>query len=60
MICGIAAGPAASRRFRNWACVHTDATVVISLITTFAGGLLPTTVISAIAGLLHGSLIGCG
>ena len=31
--------------------VHTDATVVISLIVTLAGGLLPSTVISAMAGL---------
>ncbi len=35
----------------NELCVHTDATVVISLIVTFAGGLLPSTVISAMAGL---------
>ncbi len=54
--------PAAIRRLSGWpwsvassrncAFVHTDATVVISLITTLAGGLLPTTVINAIAGLL--------
>jgi hypothetical protein len=28
-------------------CVHTDATVVISLMTTLPGGVAPTTVMSA-------------
>ena len=36
----------------NCACVQTDAIVVNSLMTTRAGGLLPTTANSAIAGLL--------
>ena len=36
---------------RNCAWVHTEATVVISLIVTLAGGLLPITVMSAMAGL---------
>src|SRR6516164_2729558 len=36
---------------RNCAFVQTDATVVISLMTTWAGGLLPKTAKSAIAGL---------
>src|SRR5262249_31693959 len=35
----------------NWLCVHTVATVVISLIVTLAGGCAPTDAISAIAGL---------
>src|SRR5262249_16016676 len=35
----------------NCACVHTDATVVISLMTTLAGGVFPTTASSATAGL---------
>ena len=35
----------------NCACVTTDAMVVNSLMVTRAGGLLPTTAISAIAGL---------
>lgn len=36
---------------RNWALVHTDATVVNSLIVTLAGGFLPSTATNAIAGL---------
>ena len=36
----------------NCACVTTDAMVVNSLMVTRAGGLLPRTAISAIAGLL--------
>src|SRR5262249_54234988 len=36
----------------NWLCVHTDATVVISLIVTLAGGFAPTGAISAVAGVL--------
>src|SRR5262245_6756618 len=35
----------------NWLCVHTVATVVISLIVTLAGGCAPTEAISAMAGL---------
>src|SRR5215510_1514030 len=35
----------------NWLCVHTVATVVISLIVTLAGGRAPTDAISAMAGL---------
>src|SRR5262245_64204854 len=35
----------------NWLCVHTVATVVISLMVTFAGGCAPTDAIRAIAGL---------
>src|SRR5215472_10824348 len=35
----------------NWLCVHTVATVVISLIVTLAGGCAPTDAISAMAGL---------
>src|SRR5215471_14080444 len=35
----------------NWLCVHTVATVVISLIVTLAGGCAPNDAISAIAGL---------
>src|SRR5215470_10438461 len=35
----------------NWLCVHTVATVVISLIVTLAGSCAPTDVISAMAGL---------
>src|SRR5215475_14471189 len=35
----------------NWLCVHTVATVVISLIVTLAGGGAPTEAISAMAGL---------
>src|SRR5271169_837812 len=45
---------------RNWAWVQTDATVVISLIVTLAGGVLPSTVISAIAGLLVAALLTAG
>ena len=44
----------------NWLCVHTDATVVISLIVTFAGGLLPSTVIRAITGLAPPALFAVG
>lgn len=33
----------------NWLCVHTAATVIISLIVTIASSLLPTTVNSAMA-----------
>lgn len=33
----------------SWLCVHTDATVVISLIVTVGGALAPSTVISAMA-----------
>ena len=33
----------------NWLCVHTEATVVISLIVTFARALAPSTVINAVA-----------
>ena len=36
---------------RNCALVHTEATVVISLMTTLAGGVLPNTVSRAMAGL---------
>src|SRR5215475_1361226 len=36
----------------NWLCVHTVATVVISLIVTLAGGCAPIDAISAMAGLL--------
>src|SRR5262245_39985281 len=35
----------------NWLCVHKDATVGISFMAMFAGGLVPNTAISAIAGL---------
>src|SRR5215475_541676 len=35
----------------NWLCVHTVATVVISLIVTLADGCAPTDAISAMAGL---------
>src|SRR5262252_374488 len=35
----------------NWLCVHTVATVVISLIVTLAGGCAPTDAIRAMAGL---------
>jgi hypothetical protein len=35
----------------NWLWVHTEATVVISLIVTLAGAWAPSTVSSAIAGL---------
>src|SRR5215475_15075047 len=35
----------------NWLCVHTVATVVISLIVTLAGGCAPTEAISTMAGL---------
>src|SRR5499425_3127777 len=35
----------------NWVCVHTVATVVISLIVTFADGCAPTDAIRAMAGL---------
>src|SRR5215470_13613745 len=35
----------------NWLCVHTVATVVISLIVTLAGGCAPTDAINAMAGL---------
>src|SRR5262245_16652548 len=41
----------------NWLCVHTEAIVVISLMVTVAGGLLPTTVIKAIAALLPAALL---
>jgi len=45
------AGPLSVAPTRNCAFVQTDATVVISLRTTWAGGLLPKTANSAIAGL---------
>src|SRR5215472_3164719 len=45
------AGPLSVAPTRNCAFVQTDATVVISLITTWAGGLLPKTASRAIAGL---------
>ncbi len=44
----------------NWLCVHTEATVVISLIVIFAGGLLPSTVISAMVGLAPPALFAVG
>jgi hypothetical protein len=44
----------------NWLCVHTEATVVISLIVTLAGGVLPSTVIRAMAGLLPAALLAVG
>src|SRR5215472_6721731 len=46
------AGPLSVAPTRNCAFVQTDATVVISLMTTWAGGLPPRTVNNAIAGLL--------
>src|SRR5215467_846889 len=46
------AGPLSVEPTRNCAFVQTDATVVISLMTTLAGGLLPMTANNAIAGLL--------
>src|SRR5271156_2291299 len=62
--------PAAMRRLSGWpwsvvssrncAFVHTDATVVISLTTTLAGGLLPRTAIKAIAGLSPAALLAAG
>src|SRR5215471_21646020 len=45
------AGPLSVAPIRNCAFVQTEATVVISLITTWAGGLLPKTANRAIAGL---------
>src|SRR6516165_2515918 len=45
------AGPLIAVPSRNCAWVHTDATVVISLTAALAGGLLPSTVMSARAGL---------
>src|SRR5215469_14131703 len=45
-------GPLSVAPTRNCAFVQTDATVVISLMTTWAGGLPPRTVNNAIAGLL--------
>jgi hypothetical protein len=44
----------------NWLCVHTEATVVISLIVTIAGALLPSTVIRAIPELLPAALFAVG
>src|SRR5215467_11946851 len=44
-------GPLSVAPTRNCAFVQTDATVVISLMTTCAGGLLPKTANRAIAGL---------
>jgi cadmium resistance protein CadD (predicted permease) len=44
----------------NWLCVHTEAMVVISLIVTLAGALLPSTVIRAMAGLLPAALLAAG
>src|SRR5215471_13166784 len=46
------AGPLIISPTRNCACVQTDATVLISLTTTWAGGLLPMTANNAISGLL--------
>src|SRR5215831_2783873 len=43
--------PLIAAPLRNCACVHTEATVVISLITTLGGGVLPSTESSTIAGL---------
>src|SRR5215469_5141425 len=43
------AGPLSVAPTKNCALVQTDATVVISLMTTWAGGLLPKTANSAIA-----------
>src|SRR5215471_12052121 len=45
------ASPLIAAPLRNCACVHTDATVVISLMTTLGGGVLPSTASSAAAGL---------
>src|SRR5262252_3303831 len=44
----------------NWLCVHTDATVVISLIVTVVDGFAPTTPISAMAGLSPPDLLVAG
>ena len=41
----------------NWLWVQTEAMVVISLIVTVAGALLPSTVISPMAGLLPAALL---
>src|SRR5215471_697222 len=43
------AGPLIVSPTKNCACVQTDATVVISLMTTWAGGFLPMTANNAIA-----------
>src|SRR5262245_54957517 len=45
------AWPVMAAPSRNWAPVHTEATVVISLMVMFVGGLLPTILISANASL---------
>src|SRR5262245_66566322 len=44
----------------NWLCVHTDATVVISLMVTAVGGFAPTTSISVMAGLSPPALLVAG
>src|SRR5262245_11556896 len=44
----------------NWLCVHTVATVVISLIVTLAGSRAPTDAISAMAGLSPPVLVAVG
>ena len=54
------AWPFSAAPSRNCALVQTDATVVISLMTTLARGLLPTIANSAMAGLSPLALLALG
>jgi hypothetical protein len=56
----LSAGPLITVPSMNWLWVHTEATVVISLITTLAGGSLPITVNRAMAGLSPPDLAAAG